>query len=112
MALVRVPPNCGGMTLTTSGAVTPTAGVITCTVSEANSLVYPYTFQGSNSVQTTNVSTGATVLQLPTVITNITINGSGYAVTNGLTAPVPAADATAFIAGSSNLKPSFQLVTG
>lgn len=112
MAQVRVPPNCGGMTLTTSGAVTATANVITCTALEANSLVYPYTFQGSKSVQSSNVSTGAVVLRLPDVITNITINSIGYAVNAGVSAAIPAADASAFIAGSSNLRPSFQLVTG
>lgn len=113
MAQVRVPPNCQGMALTTSGAVTAVNNIITCTALEATQLVSPYAFPGTGPIQFTALSGGATNLQLPLVITNITINSIGYAVDAiGKSAAIPAADASAFIAGMRQRDPAFELVSG
>lgn len=111
MATIRVPPNCGGMTLTTSGALIASGNLITgMTAAELTSLVSPYAFPGGTCIANT-LANGLTQLWMPLVISNITINGVGYAVTNGLTpATIPAADASAFIAGGRQRDPMFELV--
>lgn len=112
MATIRVPPNCGGMTLTTSGALVAVNNLISgMTAAELTSLVSPYAFPGGTCIGTTVVASGLTQLIMPLVVSNITINGVGYAVTNGLTpATVPAADASAFITGGRQRDPMFELV--
>ena len=112
MAQVRVPPNCQGMTLTTSGAVTAVNNIITCTALEATTLTSPYTCPNSEQLGS-SAANGTCALWLPTVITNITINSIGYAVdATGRTAPIPGADATAYIAGLKQREAAFELVIG
>lgn len=112
MATIRVPPNCGGMTLSTSGALVAAGNLITgMTAGELTSLVSPYAFPGGTCIATTVVASGLTQLVMPLVVTSITINGTAYAVTNGLTpATIPAADASAFITGGRQRDPMFELV--
>ena len=119
MAQVMVPPNCQGMTLTTSGAVTAVNNIITCTALEATALVSPYqNGAGSTMVMNTaNLSTGAVNLLMPSVITSITLNSVPYACTTGpdgmnYAPSVNAQDAANFQAGGRMRDPSFQLVTG
>lgn len=113
MAQIRVPPNVSSVTLTTSGVVAPVNNIITCTAVEATSLSSPYAFPGGTCIAQTVVATGLTQLIMPLVITSITINAVAYAVTAGLTPlTIPAADATAFIAGGRQRDPMFELVSG
>lgn len=111
MATIRVPPNCGGMTLSTSGALVAASNLISgMTAAELTSLVSPYAFPGGTCIATT-LANGLTQLWMPLVITSITINAVPYAVTNGLTpATIPAADASAFIVGGRQRDPMFELV--
>lgn len=114
MAQVRVPPNVGQITLTTSGVLTPdAAGVITCTADEASSLTKAYNF-GPNSMLglVTTDSSGNVTFSLPSVVSQITINGTSYTVTSGKITNVPPADATAYINGLRQVKSKYQLVTG
>lgn len=112
MALVRVPANCGGMTLASAGVVVAASNIITVpSALEATALVSPYAFPGGLPLQSSALVGGATTLLLPTVITNITINATGYAVVNGVSAPVPAADAAAFILGLKQRESAFELVS-
>jgi hypothetical protein len=110
MATVRVPPNVSSVTLTTSGAVVPAGGIITCTALEATEL----NLQNRKGPGLGVIDSAATTcrLQLPTVITSITINGNVIAVVNGVSGAVNAADAAAFILGMKQCAGAFQLVTG
>jgi len=112
MANIRVPSNCQGMTLTTSGAVTATNNIIAVTAVEATDLSSSYSFGPSGlPIQIADLSTGAVKLNLPLSITNITIASVGYAVSSGISAAVPAAAAAAFIFGMKQ-RESFELVNG
>ena len=113
MPIVRVPPNCGGMTLASAGAVVAASNLITVpSALEATSLISPYSYPGNKPVQIADIITGATKLFLPAIITNITINSIGYAVVNGISAPVPAQDVSNFVVGGRQRIPVFELVTG
>lgn len=118
MARVRCPLNVSSITLTTSGVLVPdSAGIITCTALEANALTAngSTTYNGqpgcANLVDTD--SSGNINIAVPTVISALTIAGSGYTVT-GATVPfgrclntrVPAA------AGTQFLYQNFGLVNG
>ena len=112
MASIRVPPNCGGMTLATSGAVVAVNRIISgITETEASNLTGNKAFPGSIPVQKTAANGDVTLLLNPT-ITNITINGNAYAVASGVAGPVPAADATEFINAMKNRAGRLELVQG
>lgn len=110
MATVRVPPNVSSVTLTTSGVVAPVSGIITCTANEATEL----TQQNRKGPGLGVIDSAPTTcrLQLPTVITSITINGNVIAVAAGISGNVAAADAANFILGMKQVAGAFQLVTG
>ena len=97
MAVLQTPVNCGGITFSTSGALTPSSAKVTVTALEATAVVTDN--NGHPRVVSSNVSTGA-------VITSITMNGNTYAVTAGISAAMAAADATQLI------YEGFTLVTG
>jgi hypothetical protein len=113
MAQVRVPSNVSSITLTTSGVVSPSSGIITCTALEASSLCKAEQWgPGSHSVAFANAVSGASDMTVPNVITSITINGNVYPVTNSKISAVPVADATNFQFGLNSGLAEFQLITG
>lgn len=106
---LRVPPNVTSMTFAGSGVKVPVARIIsglTATEEAAfNNNMYP----NRCYIISTNLSTGAALIQFPAgIITSITINGVVTAVNGaGVSVPVAAADATAFI-GATQVEP-FQI---
>jgi hypothetical protein len=104
MAVLQTPVNCGGITFSTSGALTPSSAKVTVTALEATAVVTDNS--GHPRVVSSNVSTGAVVVAINPVITSITMNGNTYAVTAGISAAMAAVDATQLI------YEGFTLVTG
>lgn len=108
MARIKCPSNVSSITLTTSGALTPdSAGIITCTASEATALA-PHGATRYNSRGCANmVSTAANgdiSIAVPAVITSITIDSVVYAVSGAvipfgklLASAVPAPAASQFL---------------
>lgn len=94
MSTLQVPVNCGGITLSSSGALVPSSAKVTCTAAEITDIVQSY---NAPRVVSSNVSTGAAVVGMSAMITSITMNGNVYAVTNGISAAMAAADATQLI---------------
>lgn len=110
MPVLKVPVNCGGITTTVSGAQVPAGQQVTVTAAEISSIVNNH-FNGFGDnadavAVSSNVGTGAVVVGMSPLITSITMNGNVYAVANGISAPMSAADATQLI------YEGFVLVTG
>jgi hypothetical protein len=113
MADIRVPPNVSSVTFATAGVKAPTANIITgIGAAETTDVTSPYSWgPGNPGVVTSNVSTGAVDMYIPTSITSITINGNVKAVSGGKITGVAAADAAAFYFGSEQRKSCFELVS-
>lgn len=109
MAVLQTPVNCGGITLSTSGALTPSSAKVTCTAAEATDIIN----NNGKSFGTTNhpcvissAANGTVVVGMSKLITSIAMNGNTYAVTAGVSAAMAAADATQLI------QEGFTVVTG
>jgi len=94
MSTLQVPNVCGGITLVTSGALVPVANLVTCNALEITDIVQSY---NNPSVVSSNITTGAVIVRMSTLITSITINGNVYAVTVGISDAMAAADASQLI---------------
>ena len=103
MSVLKVPVNCGGITTSTSGAQVPASAKVTLTAPEITDIVQSY---NDPKVQSSNLSTGAVVVKMSSIITSITMNGNVYAVTDGVSAAMAAVDASELI------YEGFELVTG
>src|SRR5450755_2365569 len=95
MAILKVPNECTSITTSISGVLTPVNSRVTLT--DANE--FTDISQGYNSpkVVSSNLATGAVIVQMSTYITSISMNGNAYAVTAGISAPMLAVDATQLI---------------
>lgn len=92
---IRVPHNVSSITLATAGVKVPTANVITGVGAVEGTLLVQRHVQPR--IVTTNAVTGAATIQVPSVVTSITINGNVYAVSGGQITGVPAADINDFL---------------
>lgn len=112
MATIQVPPNVSSVTFVTSGVKTPVAGLITgINAAELTDVTSPYSWgPACPDVITSNISTGAVDMTVPSSITSITINGNVKAVASGKISAVAAADAAAFILAGKNQCAPFDLV--
>lgn len=108
MAQVRLSSNVGSITLATSGVLTPTNNIITCTAAEATTLGQA-AMRPENFLVST-LANGNTSIWLPSIITSITINSVVYTPTSNIISGVPAADATIFL--GVDFQSPFQLVIG
>ena len=118
MATIKVPSNVTSITFATSGVKVPSGGLVTgLTAAEATALAKnsasSHNLQPGAANLVTTALNGDCTIALPTVITAITIGGTGYTVTGtvypfgrGLNAAVPAAAASQF------LYENFSLVQG
>lgn len=106
---LRVPPNVSSMTFTVSGVKVPVARIISGLTAAEEVALSQYNIYNQVYFQSTNPSTGAAIIKFPAgIITSITINGVVTAINGaGVSAPVAAADATAFI-GATQVEP-FQI---
>lgn len=118
MAIIKVPSNVTSMTFTTSGVKVPAAGLVSgITALEANA--FAVTGIGARGVNygparlCQAAANGNLTIEVPSLITSITIGGVVYAVGGAvtptgkkLTNPVPAEVGTAF------LRENFSLVQG
>lgn len=96
MAKVRVPTAVTSVTVTGDGALSPDGNKdITCGAVNAGQLCLDI-FRPKIQSQV-NPSTGTQVVTMCPLITSITVNGNVYAVTNGVSATMLAADATALV---------------
>lgn len=115
MSTVRVPYGVSQVTLAVSGVLTPDANrQIYCTPQEATTLAYVQSYDpnGNCGLIATDPVTGNTLVQLPNVVTQITINGNSYNAVNGVISGVPGADFTAMAASAKNDGGAWQLVQG
>ena len=112
MAVVRCPPNVSSITLATSGVLAPAGGLITCTALEATNLCTTISDGPGTGVVNTNLATGATDLNVPSVVTSITINGNVYPVVANKISAVPAVDVSIYNSLERYCMSDFQLVTG
>ena len=94
MPKLRVPTNVTSKTFSSSGVVVPTAKVVDITATELTDIVQSY---NQPSIVSSNLNTGTVIVRMSAKITSITINGNTYAVTNGISAPMSAVDATQYI---------------
>jgi len=113
MPNILVPPNCQSITTSAQGLITPTNNICAVTSAvEATILTSPYSAAPGSTDVSSTPSVGFVNMTVPSVLTAININGTGYTVTGGQISNVPEADATAFIAGMRNVASMFQLVNG
>jgi len=110
MALLRVPRGCSSVTFDQSGvqAASSVNGVwcVTCNAVELTDQVQSWNSGEDATIETDDITTGALQVGVSTHITSITMNGTVYAVTNGVSAAMSAVDATQWIYEGT------QLVTG
>jgi len=95
MALVKVPPGVSSVTVTGEGARVPDASQ-NITVASALNATELVKDQFRPRIQNTSSPTQV-IVQLPPIITSITVNGNVYAVTAGVSAAMLAADANALV---------------
>lgn len=114
MAVIAVPANVSSITLATSGVLVPASRLITCTAAEATILWQAYSKGASGKgIVNADLVTGACTVQLPLVITSITINGVVYAPdAKGYIYNVPAADMIVFNTLQNHRFSSFGLISG
>ena len=109
---VRAPAAVSSITFATSGVIASAAGIFSgITPAEVTACVYGGQFQGQPRIISTNAVTGNAVVQLPSVITSITINGNVYAA-NGANQISVVLSADANVICSQAQQNCFQLVTG
>lgn len=112
MATLRAPALVSSITFSITGVVAGVAGLYAgLTAAEATACVQGHQLGGQPKIVSTNAVTGNAIVQMPSVITSITINGNVYAAdgTSKLNNVLPA---DANVICSQAQQSCFQLVTG